>query len=468
MGARYRVYIEDLRTPSGYSYYYYQVLNRKLIYDTYLFSEEGSASGDVDSHLIFDPILEMEANQAGSFECDIPPTNIGYADIENSLLKYIDIYRNDDLIWQGRIVEVEVDFELNKHIYAEGQLAYFNDMQISLNWADYQTEDEDTGGVYYSVKDLFTAIMDRARERDWNGKGCSTFMVWSDPDLAALNNSTYTLSDDTNDIIYTSVYDALMTNLLEGVLAPHEGRRFIEMNNVCSDENNLIFYRYVTLTVVDEYNYETESGSIIPAYYYFGALTSYIVQDIEYGKNITDMTITYSVDDPFSMITAYGYETKGWWIFATTNRISVTVENEELVEKFGYIEKTVSIDGTTTTTSRLKSFAETQLEEQLKTTMDSLEINVKAIDLTFTGEEDDDKYFTLLQLTHIISEPHGIDTYLPLTKMTLHLDDPSQDEYTFGMNTKSSTQLQAKNKLRTDKSYEISRVTKDYVVDANS
>ena len=55
-------------------------------------------------------------------------------------------------------------------------------------------------------------------------------------------------------------------------------------------------------------------------------------QSIEFGKNLLDLDYYVKAYDIVNRVTYYGYETKGWWIFAHTNKISVTAE-DSLMDK---------------------------------------------------------------------------------------------------------------------------------------
>src|SRR5699024_6449815 len=142
MATRWQVYLAKLGTPVGGDHDGTEYSeNHYLIYDTEVLDSDYT---DKDEYIIYNPVLTREANQAGSFECDIPPTNSGYDKFDTFMLNvsgllqtYISIYRDGEPIWQGRITEINIDFDKNKHIYAEGDMALYNDFQVKVNWADY-------------------------------------------------------------------------------------------------------------------------------------------------------------------------------------------------------------------------------------------------------------------------------------------------------------------------------------------
>ncbi len=81
----------------------------------------------VDSgFVIYNPVLILEANKAGSFQFTLPVTNILY----NSLQKMktvITVYQDGEPIFRGRILNDERDFNNNKSVYCEGELAFLLD-----------------------------------------------------------------------------------------------------------------------------------------------------------------------------------------------------------------------------------------------------------------------------------------------------------------------------------------------------
>lgn len=76
--------------------------------------------------VILDPRLEQEINAAGSFEFMMPANHINY-DLPTLLTPEVEVYEGDTMIFFGRPTEIELDIDLQKRVYCEGALAYFND-----------------------------------------------------------------------------------------------------------------------------------------------------------------------------------------------------------------------------------------------------------------------------------------------------------------------------------------------------
>ena len=102
--------------------------NETLIYD--------SASPFEELSLI-EPNLHLEADAAGSFEAVIPDKNVANGNIPGTnspmvskLATYIRVYQTDsnrELIWSGRVLSVETDFNEQIKMYCEGAMSYLSD-----------------------------------------------------------------------------------------------------------------------------------------------------------------------------------------------------------------------------------------------------------------------------------------------------------------------------------------------------
>lgn len=79
-----------------------------------------------DGYAIYNPTLIIEDNKTGTFQFSMPITNALY----NSLKKMktiITVYDDTELIFRGRILNDERDFNNNKLVYCEGELAFLLD-----------------------------------------------------------------------------------------------------------------------------------------------------------------------------------------------------------------------------------------------------------------------------------------------------------------------------------------------------
>lgn len=96
---------------------------------------------------ILDPKLELEVNSAGTFTCTLPPGTVGF-DIVKRLSSHLIIYRNNNPLWEGRVIQENSDFYGDRKITCEGSLAFLND-----------TVQEPAAYFNMSVKDFLLALL---------------------------------------------------------------------------------------------------------------------------------------------------------------------------------------------------------------------------------------------------------------------------------------------------------------------
>ena len=84
--------------------------------------------------MLLNPSLELEMNSAGSFNFTLPPTHPYWDSIE-ILKSTIDVYEDDDLIFTGRVANIDKNWNNERVVECEGALAYFNDsIHRQMKW----------------------------------------------------------------------------------------------------------------------------------------------------------------------------------------------------------------------------------------------------------------------------------------------------------------------------------------------
>lgn len=447
----------------------YMWVNRTLIYD--------SSTPDDNDYLI-DPVLTREVNQAGSFEADVPKSHSCINNLE-LFTGVIDIERDGEVIWQGRIKTIETDFNLNKHIYCEGDLAYLNDVYVKIDWSSVKSEikDEDapTGLYFYNWGKFFE---DYCKCATSEGKGIISKITYGNDDqesggifddaidsiigavssflLGVQFTGSVTFADDT---VYMSAWDAFQNTLIDGILSKIKDNVYFVMKHE-KMSNGLAWYRGLYPCVF----YEHGDGLTPSDNFRWGeSLMPVTQQTIEFGKNLTDIRISRGVnEDLVTQCEAYGYETKGWWIFKNTNEISGIYQDSELVSKYGIVEKKISVDGVSSTNASLINVAKSVTTP--KDTVEYEEVEVSAVDLYDIDEAPDRLDF--LKITRVISEPHGIDRYLVCTKLVEPLDDPSGKQFTYGRKHSTISSSQSSIGTISQRGFDMSKATKNYIADS--
>ena len=75
---------------------------------------------------VLDPVLVQKKNEPGELTFTIPKEHAYYGVVEK-LISRVKVYRDDTLIWVGRVIEDERDLYENRRVVAEGVLAYLLD-----------------------------------------------------------------------------------------------------------------------------------------------------------------------------------------------------------------------------------------------------------------------------------------------------------------------------------------------------
>ena len=84
--------------------------------------------------MLLNPSLELEMNSAGSFNFTLPPGHPYWNSIE-ILKSTIDVYEDDDLIFTGRVANIDKNWNNERVVECEGALAYFNDsIHRQMKW----------------------------------------------------------------------------------------------------------------------------------------------------------------------------------------------------------------------------------------------------------------------------------------------------------------------------------------------
>lgn len=385
----YRVYAGTLKTvvagvgtalfPPGYAW-----ATRECIYDP-------TCVDDELDNIIIDPQLEMEKNELGSFEFTLPVSNLFY----NSLVPrrtVVSVEEDGIEIWMGYVTEIDKNFQMEKKVYCEGELGFLKDISLVLEAKEY------------TAAELFSAIMAGALLKGWKAfRAGSISEKFKDVKIDLKEYGTQ----------YTTVWEALDSLLLGNVGG------ILYIRKVLNDADGR-YYRFL-----DYFWSESELGAT--------------TQCIEFGNNLLDLDYYVKAYDIVNRVTYYGYQTTGWWIFAHTDKISVTVEDEESVRIYGPIERCYVADGTASTTESLTKAAKEKLNE-LKLKMD-YSFEISALDLRDAGV--DTMRLGFMKRAQIMSWPHGLSQWALCTKLSIPLDKLDEKKFTFGSASETLSGKQA-------------------------
>lgn len=329
---------------------------------------------------VVSPKLVLEDSSAGSLTFTVPQSNAGYNTIRK-MVTDISVFRFEEEVWSGRVLTEEKSLYGSRGLYCEGELSFLNDS------IQPQGEYHDV-----TVEEFLSILLNNHNAKvSKNRKIDIGIVTVTDP-----NNSLYR---------YTN-YETTMTCITEKMLERLGGHFRIRK------VGNTRFLDYLK----DFPNTNT--------------------QPIIFGRNLTDFTQKWDLTDFATVILPLGAAKEESSIEALTDYTTVKSVNngnpfvisQSALAEFGRIEKVVHWDEVETP-QRLLTKAQKYLRE---TQFDKMSIEISAFDLNYMNVSYE--RIKLLDMVHVISIPHGLDAYFPVTKMEIPLDSPENTVFNFGYN----------------------------------
>lgn len=375
----------------------------------------------VDGVLFFDPRLpdyqlenpaiSLELNKTGQFTFTLYPDHPGYGAIQK-LKSIVEVQKDGAVLFRGRPLSSQEGFYRQQTYTCEGELAFLLDSRVRpFEMAE-------------GVAEIFAYLIHQHNEQVDAYKQFKVGNVTvTDPnDYINRSNITY---ETTWDILNSRLIDTLggylwVRHETDGVYLDYlEDFPYMSTQRVTLGENLL------------SYAHTRDGSEIATALIPLGAR----LEDAE--GNQTDQRLT----------------------IAEVNNEKDYVYDETAVAQYGWIFTTQTWDDVTLP-GNLKQKALDALNEQVKTVST---IEMSAADLSQMDASFDD--FRIGQYVFVDSPPHGMDgDKFLVTKMALRLDDPSQNQLTFGRVKTSFTQEQVKDSHTVgDLIQRTERIESDYV-----
>lgn len=361
-----------------------------------------------DDLAVINPVVELEANSAGTFTMTIPPTH-PYYDLIETRKSIIDVMQNDTVLFEGVCVSQTVDFYKQKTIICEGELTYFNDsIQRPARFQNVSVR-----GLLTSYIGNHNAQMDSTKQFEVGA------VTVNDP-----NDSIYCYTN------YDSTMESLAGDLTEdygGYFRIRHEDYFLVDNNgnriIVFDGNETAFLGWGQRVI----DYLAESPRTN-------------TQTIRIGKNLMDLTEESGTDETVTVVIPLGCQLEESEVEGLDARLTIAsvndgkdfIEDTEAIATYGRITKVVTWDDVTTAEA-LKRKAEEYLAENK---FEKMVINATAFDLSLS--EDDFMDFQLLDNVRVVSEPHGLDRCFMITKIIYNLDAPQNNQLTLGTEIKAS------------------------------
>lgn len=324
---------------------------------------------------LFDPTLELELNKTGSFSFGIYPEHPRYSQVKK-LKSIITVFQDDFPLFRGRVLDDETGWHNEKNVFCEGDFAFLLDsVQRPFTFSGTAAE------FLAYVLNLHNAQVDASKH----------FQA---------GNVTVGGAVSYDETEYLTSKETLEKALLE----PFGGYLMTRF------ENGVAYLDYLA------------------------DITLLAPQKIRFGKNLLDLKRIRKGADIATVIVPVGAMTKDKEGNDTGKRLTIEsvnggadyVQDADAIAQFGTIVKSVVFDEITDP-AELKAAGQAQLADSVKLW--------ETIELTAADLATVDKDFTPFHLgtqVDIESVPHGLDTRMIVSKLTIKLLDPGANSLTLG------------------------------------
>ncbi len=334
--------------------------------------------------VIISPRIELADNKSGSFEFKMTKTHPMYDKVEK-LKSIVTVTKDEEIIFKGRVISTEKDIYLTTKIICEGELSY-----------------------------LLDSVQPPKVFHNYTVRGFLSYLISTHNNLVE-TDKRFTLGmvtvEDPNDSIYRytnweTTLEDINTKLIEK-LGGHirtrysGGRRYLD---------------------------------------YIGDYGNTNTQTIEFGENLLDYAENIDTADLATRVIPLGarLETsriEGLEEYTTIESVNSGknyVESSTAVPIYGIITRTVNFDDVTEPSNLLRK-AKSYLSD---VQFENMCITCKAVDLNMI--DGDIERIKLGDSIRVISRPHGMDRFFPVTALSIQLDAPEQNTVTLGANVRGS------------------------------
>ena len=345
-----------------------------------------------EGYVIISPSVTKAKNKAGSFTFKIPPTNPLYGSLKK-LKSIISVYKDGNIFWKGRVLDERKDFNKIKEVTCEGELAFLNDVII----APYDYSEK---GM--TINEFFQYIM------DLYAKNCSGYRKIQP-------GYVYNVDSDTRIYPVSKTYENVLSTLSSKLIGVVGG---------------VLVFRYQNgVSYLD----------------YYGHISDVIRQKIEFGKNLINLEEYVDATDVYTYLIPLGKQDDAgnYLDISSVNSGLNYIYSKTGLELYGKITKTVEYADIEDATL-LKQKAEAVLADAIK---EATTITIKAVDLRVLGVDTD--AIDVNCLVNVVSPPHGINSNFECTEIIFDLSNVANNEYTFGSDTKSLSELEVESSSTT-------------------
>lgn len=374
----------------------------------YIYANGKSIYQPMDNTLsLFGPKLTLEMGKAGSLQFQIPPSNKYYNALPQ-LTTTITVEMDDIEIFRGRVLTNNRNFNNVRTIYCEGDLAYLVD----------------------SVQ----------KAEKYDGKAHALFRKI----IAAHNARVEASKRFTVGSITVEDRDVLLTGKSDDIQDAETGKfdyKQIAINSIADEwQNTFDFIETCLIDYTGGYLRTRRQNGVT----YVDLLADYgttATQDIEFGKNLLDLTEEVSAEDVFTVLIPLGDENL---TIESVNNGSDELVDAAAVARYGRIVKTHVFDSVNDPNTLLEN-GRRYLASNVNV---PVTITVKAVDMHLVNPNASPIFVG--DKVHVTSVPHGMLDTLTCTKIEYDMENPANNTYTFGTPKQSLTERYRKDKAKQD------------------
>lgn len=347
-----------------------------------------------DGNVLYDPRIKelalssqkvtLELNKAGSYEFKMPPEHPCHDGIKR-LTSCIEVWDGNELIFAGRPIEEKDDYHKNRIVYCEGLMAYLNDS------------------------------IQRPMERE--GLTVRSFL-----ELLIENHNAQ-----------------VETHKRFQVGAVTVEQQQDELKRVTNYEN--------TMTAIKDKLVDVFGGYLIVRYAagvkyldYLKELPDTCSQTIEFGTNLLDYASNINAAEITTRLIPLGSTISSGKYTEIDERLTIAdvnsgkdyIDATEAQQEYGIVSKIMTWDDI----SDAQMLMQKGWEYLESVQWDHMTLTVKAVDMKYINVQTE--AFRVGDQVLVVSKPHGINRYFPVTKMTIDLLNPANNTITMGAEIKTS------------------------------
>ena len=313
-------------------------------------------------------------NDSGYMDILVPPTNPLY-DCIYERKSEIEVRKDSSVIWKGEVVDISENMKKEKKLYVVGDMSYLND--------SVQEKKE------YLHKTVIQILGELVNEHNRQVESRKHFVVG----VVTIDIPEGTMNLETN-------YESTLYVIREKICKEYDG--YIRIRWVGE-------VRYLDIVKIEDYGNTCQ-------------------QPIQFGRNLLNYAKNLSAGNVVTCVVPLGKEVEDG-TFLTIKSVNgglSYVFNQEAVNSFGWIRRTVKFSDITDAQELLEAGCKWLSENQYA----KLTIEVNAVDLSLLKAKMDS--FNLGDYVNAKAKPFGLDAWYYIRKKVTDLLHPDKNTITIG------------------------------------